>query len=51
MTSGVGNATFGRNSVKLLTDYTIYVGSLVIFDAVHLPYGVSYILECRELSS
>lgn len=47
MTSGVGNATFGRNSVKLLSDYTIYVGNLVIFDAVHLPYGVSLILSLK----
>ena len=40
-TNGGNNATFLRPSVKVLTSYTIASGDLVIFDAVHLPYGVS----------
>ena len=31
-TSGVGNSTYGRPSVKLLSDYTIGPGNLVIMD-------------------
>jgi len=40
-TSGVGNPTYGRPSVKLLSNDTIGPGSLLIFDAIHLPFGCS----------
>jgi len=40
-TSGVGNASFLRPSVKILTDYTISSGNLLLFDAVHMPFGCS----------
>lgn len=39
-TSGVGNASFLRPSVKILTDYTLSSGNLLLFDAVHMPFGV-----------
>lgn len=39
-TSGVGNSTFGRPSVKLYSDETVSQGSLVVMDATHMPYGV-----------
>ena len=39
-TDGRGNDTFGRNAVKMLTDWTFTEGHLVLFDAVHMPYGV-----------
>jgi len=40
-TSGVGNASFLRPSVKILTDYTLTSGNLLLFDAVHMPFGCS----------
>ncbi|EJD00486.1 uncharacterized protein FOMMEDRAFT_127141 [Fomitiporia mediterranea MF3/22] len=40
-TNGQGNTTFGRNSVKILSSYTISSGNLVLFDAFHMPYGCS----------
>ncbi|THH04266.1 hypothetical protein EW145_g5650 [Phellinidium pouzarii] len=40
-TDGTNDPTFGRPSVKILTSYTISSGNLVLFDAVHLPYGCS----------
>ncbi|KAL5500975.1 hypothetical protein ACEPAH_9362 [Sanghuangporus vaninii] len=40
-TNGQGNSTFGRPSVKILSSYTISSGNLVLFDAVHMPYGCS----------
>jgi len=40
-TSGVGNPTFGRPSVKILSNDTLTAGSLMIMDAVHLPFGCS----------
>lgn len=39
-TDGRGNDTYGRNSVKMLSDWTFFTGDLVLFDAVHMPYGV-----------
>lgn len=32
---------FGRNSVYMFSDYQIQPGNLLLFDAVHLPFGVS----------
>ncbi|KAH8110956.1 concanavalin A-like lectin/glucanase domain-containing protein [Phellopilus nigrolimitatus] len=40
-TSGANDPTFGRPSIKLLSSYTITSGNLVLFDAVHLPFGCS----------
>jgi len=40
-TSGVGDPTFGRPSVKILSNDSIPAGSLVIMDAVHMPFGCS----------
>lgn len=39
-TDGRNNSQFGRPSVKLLSQYTISTGNLLLFDAVHMPYGV-----------
>lgn len=39
-TVGQGN-TFGRSSIKITSQATIASGSLLIMDAVHLPYGCS----------
>lgn len=36
-TSGAGNSTFGRPSVKLYSSETVSQGSLVVMDATHLP--------------
>jgi hypothetical protein len=49
-TVGQGD-TFGRNSVRIQSQKTISIGSLMIFDAVHLPFGVSpYLhLSCTVL--
>ncbi|KLO18258.1 hypothetical protein SCHPADRAFT_866908 [Schizopora paradoxa] len=40
-TSGVGDMNFGRNSVYMFSDYEIQPGNLLLFDAVHLPFGCS----------
>lgn len=40
-TSGANDPTFGRPSVKILSQDTMEAGSLLIFDAVHMPYGCS----------
>lgn len=42
-TSGVGNSTFGRPSVKILSQATVSQGSLLLMDATHMPYGCSYL--------
>lgn len=43
-TNGANDPTFGRPSIKLLSNYTITQGNLVLFDAVHMPFGVSNII-------
>ncbi|KAI5117699.1 hypothetical protein M0805_007768 [Coniferiporia weirii] len=40
-TDGTNVANFTRGTIKILTSYTISSGNLVLFDAVHLPYGCS----------
>lgn len=40
-TSGAGDPIFGRNSIKLVSNASYGIGSLVVADAVHLPYGCS----------
>ena len=39
-TSGANDPTFGRPSVKVLSNYTFGENSLIIMDAVHMPFGV-----------
>jgi len=38
-TNGANDPTFGRPSIKILSNDTITAGSLVILDAVHMPFG------------
>ncbi|KLO18259.1 hypothetical protein SCHPADRAFT_845310 [Schizopora paradoxa] len=40
-TSGVGDPTFGRPSVMMTSNYQLSSGNLLLFDAVHLPFGCS----------
>ncbi|KAF7341120.1 Glycoside hydrolase family 16 protein [Mycena venus] len=40
-TSGVGDSTFGRNSVYLMSTQPMNIESLLIFDAAHMPFGCS----------
>ena len=41
ITNGVGNSTYGRLSVQIQSNNSIGPGSLIVVDAVHLPFGVS----------
>ncbi|CAD6570198.1 MAG: hypothetical protein CYPHOPRED_003797 [Cyphobasidiales sp. Tagirdzhanova-0007] len=50
-TSGVGDLTFGRNSIKLVSNASFSLGTLFIVDAVHLPYGCSVWPSLWTLSS
>ncbi|KAH8916508.1 glycoside hydrolase family 16 protein [Atractiella rhizophila] len=40
-TSGVGDSTFGRNVVRLISKDPISIGTLVLADFLHVPYGCS----------
>ncbi|KAJ6453642.1 hypothetical protein C8R47DRAFT_1228945 [Mycena vitilis] len=40
-TSGVGDPSFGRNTVYLMSNELMTIGSLLIFDANHMPFGCS----------
>ncbi|KAF5349839.1 hypothetical protein D9758_014017 [Tetrapyrgos nigripes] len=40
-TNGQGDITFGRNSVYLMSEKTMTMGSLLVFDANHMPFGCS----------
>jgi hypothetical protein len=41
-------STFGRNTVLLYSEQTIEIGSLVVMDAVHIPFGVSGLTDLVE---
>lgn len=45
-TSGANDPNFGRPSVKVLSNYTYDEGSLIIMDAVHIPFGVRLTSLC-----
>lgn len=47
-TNGANDPTFGRPSVKILSTAPVSEGSLVVMDALHVPFGVRlhYSLRC-----
>lgn len=49
-TSGAGDSTFGRPSVKIYSNQTVSQGSLVVMDATHVPYGVRCQFRLRSFS-
>ena len=40
VTSGIGNSTFLRNSIRLESVEQMFPGNLLLMDAVHMPFGV-----------
>jgi len=40
-TDGRADGNFGRDTVYLISNNPVNFGSLVVFDAVHIPFGVS----------
>ncbi|KAI5115196.1 hypothetical protein M0805_000710 [Coniferiporia weirii] len=40
-TNGAGDDTFGRPSIKIMSNGTVSEGSLVVMDALHVPFGCS----------
>jgi hypothetical protein len=41
-TNGAGDPSFGRNTVYLESNELMSIGSLLIFDANHMPFGVRF---------
>lgn len=50
-TSGVNDPTFGRPSIKISSNATVSAGSLVLMDAVHMPFGVRRTPQFTVLST